>query len=207
MIIDFHTHRYQTAEGVLVPRSFGIHPWQTSLLTEEDFPRLRQALTEGCRQSSIAMVGECGLDRLRGASLPFQKAVFELHLQVAEQLGKPVVVHCVRCMDELVELRKRQQWHMPWAVHGFHGSPQQAEQLWRLGIACSFGSVILRQQHSKTIEALQMLGKDRVFLETDDADCSIGDIYDAAAEWLHVGRPELEEAIISNYHRFVNQEQ
>lgn len=203
MLVDFHTHLLPTAEGSIVPRSFGIHPWQSASFSESDMPQILSALSDGCSQPSITMVGECGLDKLRGASFDFQVSLFQLHLQVAETVGKPVVVHCVRAMEQLVALRRQRQWQRTWVVHGFTGSSQQALQLDRIGIGCSFGAAILNPQHHKAIAALQQLGKDRLFLETDDSGLSIADIYVAAAYWLEITVEELEEAIFLHYCRLI----
>ncbi len=184
MLIDIHSHHIHTAEGILAPRSFGIHPWLSDLFTYSDLPDLRRALEATCGQDGVALVGECGMDALRGADKALQQALFEMHAEVAEAVAKPVVVHCVRCFGELMSMRKARRYSMPWIVHGYMGSPQMALQLWQLGIWCSFGAAIIDSKHHKPIEALRQLGAERLFLETDASAVAIDSVYAAAAEHL-----------------------
>lgn len=201
MLIDIHSHHIHTAEDIFVPRSFGVHPWHSNLFSASDLPSLRLALADTCRQKSVAMVGECGLDALQGASMDFQLPLFRIHAEVAEEVAKPVVVHCVRSFNELMSLRSRNGYHQPWVVHGYIGSPQMALQLWHMGIWCSFGAAMLNPTRTKPIEALRQLGPERLFLETDASPIDIHDVYAAAATHLSLSVDELSVTINKNFSR------
>lgn len=156
-MFDFHTHDLTSPPGsaivnipkvwVLHPERFtpvpgarysaGIHPWWTSDGEWSDllFPGLNQLLSH---PQTVAL-GECGIDRLRGASLQRQCEIFERQIRMADCLSLPVTVHCVRAFDILLELHKRLRPATRWTVHGFRGRPALARQLLDAGMDLSFG--------------------------------------------------------------------
>ena len=168
MKFDFHTHRLSTPPGtgivnlpeawVARPELFrpeegafysaGIHPWWTAG-SDRCEAMLRQ-LPLLLRHPQVVRVGECGLDRLRGASLPVQAEVFAAQVALAEELGLPLTLHVVRAFDLLLQLRKRLRPTTPWVVHGFRGGPALARQLLEAGIDLSFGPRRNPQAYSLT---------------------------------------------------------
>ena len=57
--------------------------------------------------------------------------VFREHVKLSEMLRKPLIVHCVKAVDELLAIRKEMGVTHPWVLHGYRGGPEQAEQLRR----------------------------------------------------------------------------
>jgi TatD DNase family protein len=121
--IDFHTHQnYEDSETVFVKNlsqnewqnlgntegaskfSIGLHPW---FLTKENFNFDFEKLTQLIDNQNVMMIGECGLDRLRGEDLAFQTEAFAAQIQLAESYQKPVVIHCVKAYGELIALKKK----------------------------------------------------------------------------------------------------
>ena len=113
---------------------------------------------------------------------------------MAEQLHKPVVVHCVRAYNERIELR-RQYASTPWVVHGYSGSPQLAMQLKDKGIYVSLGAALLDPARSKPRQTLLQLGADNILLETDTATCGIESVYQSAAQLLGISVDLLADKI------------
>ena len=147
MIKDIHTHRIDAREAVISVNpwefnpveglyySVGIHPWQVGRATDADFDRLAECATSG----NVLMIGECGIDKLRGGDLPMQMSVLERHIALSEQVCKPLVLHCVRASNELCRLRRVLRPRMPWVVHGFRGYARVASQLLDAGFYLSYG--------------------------------------------------------------------
>ncbi len=144
---DFHTHIPNQSRAIIniLPGenmepgymySCGIHPWSAATASENDFKALHAALS---RPEAVA-VGECGLDRLRGPEIEIQQPVFVRQLQMAEEAGKPVIIHCVRANDILLQLRKKLNPSVDWIYHGFRGKPEAARQLTDAGIYLSLGT-------------------------------------------------------------------
>lgn len=198
-MFDVHTHQQPVLPGTAIvsvrpaafaPRedtwySVGIHPWY--LVEEEGMDILcRQA-----RHPRVLAIGEAGIDRLAAASILLQQAFFEDQARLADELGKPMVVHLVRAVGELLESRRRLQPRVPWIVHGFRGKAQLAQDLVRHGLYLSFGA------HYQE-EALRRMPADRLFLETDESDVPIADLYERAALVRGVTCSELAETVSCN---------
>ena len=186
-ILDFHTHRLD-ATGALIavdPRRFdpqpgkwysvGFHPWeQVESLTDSDFDLLEQC----ARHPQVLAVGETGMDRLRGADLVEQEAAFVRHLQLARELGKPVVVHNVRATREILDARHRAGLDdVTLVIHGMRGNAHVARTLLDAGCYLSYGPRF-------NTEALQATPADRLLIETDDSDTPITDVATQVAQAL-----------------------
>lgn len=178
MIKDIHTHRIDAREAVISVNpwefapvdglcySVGIHPWQAARAAEADFDRLAECATSG----NVLMIGECGIDKLRGGDLSMQTGVLERHIALSEQVGKPLVLHCVRASNELCRLRRQLRPSMPWIVHGFRGNAHVASQLLDAGFYLSYGERF-------NPEALAITPADRLLAETDESLLPIDEIY------------------------------
>ena len=145
-IIDIHTHIERpgaivnASPGTFCPKpgllySIGIHPWDSDTATANDIALLEKLAIH----PQVVMIGETGLDKLRGAPLAIQIEMMQRHITLSEALGKPLVVHCVRSAGELLGLRRSLNPSQPWIFHGFRGKPQQARQLTDHGIYLSLG--------------------------------------------------------------------
>ena len=193
LLIDFHTHR-PTPEGVITPRSFGIHPWQSHL---QEVPESDDVCWQG-----IDIVGECGLDVSKPPSMEIQMECFEKQIIIAEKRHLPMVIHCVRAFDQLIALRQQYK-STPWVVHGFTGGPQQADQLSMHGISVSIGAALLDERRTKIRETLCHLGSENLLLETDDSGASIHQIYATAATLLHISIEQLASDIAVRYNTII----
>lgn len=116
--------------------SVGIYPWSTAAEVPDALFRRLEALAGDCR---VVAVGEAGLDALRGGPAERQELVFERQAAIAEKVGKPLIVHCVRRYGRLMELHKAFSPRQLWIVHGFRGKPELARQLAAAGIGISLG--------------------------------------------------------------------
>jgi TatD DNase family protein len=175
--------------------SLGIHPWQ--LLHEKDtvfeYRFIRQLNLQG-----LVAIGEAGLDRAIGLPLYEQIPVFVMQARLAAALGLPLIIHAVRTIPELIELRKKIRDAGPWIIHGFNGQPEAARQLLQHGFYLSFGEALL-QNNSKAAAAIREVPSDRLFLETDESESSIHKIYEQASILLSVNPDEIKTSIFRNF--------
>lgn len=196
---DAHTHCLQPAwaavinlprEALLAPADFsllpaadysaGVHPWWT----EEATDLLWQGVEQWARHPQVTVIGECGFDRLRG-DLDRQHALFVCHARLAERLGRPLLLHCVRAFDLLLGARRSLRPSVPWIVHGFRGRPALARQLLAAGFDLSFGPRF-------NAESLRLCPADRRHIETDDSGLSLQEVaarIAAASGIAEFGRP------------------
>ncbi len=183
---DLHTHRAHPD----IP-AVELHPWH---LTEESLEmRLQQLECEASRPEILA-IGEAGLDKLCDTPFRLQLQAFRRVIRIADEAGKPLVIHCVKSMNELLALKKECSPHNTWICHGFRGKPEAASQLQRSGICLSYGEKFNR-------EALQATSLDRLFVETDKSSLSIGEIYERMATALHVDCEWLVHRVTQNFVR------
>ena len=163
-MFDFHTHRLDAPAGEAIiclpaevlrrPEAFepregalyaaGVHPWATA---DEADARVQLRLLA---HPQVLMLGECGLDRLRGGAEAFQIEIFEAQIALAEHLRLPVTLHVVRAWDALLRLHRSLRPTTQWTVHGFRGKPALARQLLDAGIDLSFGAQYNPESYSLT---------------------------------------------------------
>ena len=193
-LIDFHTHQ-ETAEGVVTPRSFGIHPWKADNETAAEYNTFKALYLEYFAAADI--IGECGLDKVCDVPFEVQMRLFRWQIELSRELRKPMVIHCVRAFNELVQIRKV-DLDETWVVHGFTGSLQLAEQLWKSGIWVSYGAALLDNRRKKVRDCLKD-NPNPFLLETDDNRCGIQSVYEAAAEIKNCTLQELSDTIKARY--------
>ena len=169
MLIDAHTHQADSHIGVISvepdqfdPRpglyySVGIHPWSTLTVGDDDFRLLEAA----ARHPQVVAIGECGIDRLRGADVERQRIIFERHIALSEQLRKPLIVHEVKASDIVLALHAQLRPACRWMRHGARFGVRQAEQYIRHGIYLGFGA-------NRNEQTLQSVPRRLILLETDD---------------------------------------
>ena len=139
MASDFHTHDQSPALRALISckktipgkfTSFEFHPW---LLPEKFDTRI---IPEIMTLSGFAAIGEIGIDKMRGPDIAIQLQYLEKMLELAADLHKPAVIHCVKAFDELFAILKR--FPVKIMFHGFRSSPQMLDELWKRNITVSF---------------------------------------------------------------------
>ena len=168
--------------------SVGIHPWT---LTEENADIQWETLRESVKNKQIIAIGECGLDKLKGPSIELQTAVFKQEAALAEEHCLPLIIHCVKSFNELIQIKKEISPQQPWIIHGFRGKAALALDCIRHGFYLSTGSNFQEN-------ALKAIPLDRLFIETDESEEIIGSIYHHIAETKGISLEELIEAINKN---------
>lgn len=166
--------------------SVGIHPWYINNV-QEQLSRLESVALS----PSVVAIGEAGLDKLTETSLKIQQEVFLEQAALAERVGKPLVIHCVKAWSELVAARKSVKPHIPWVIHGFRGNAELALQLTRQGFYLSFGEYF-------NLQALQVARDGCLFAETDEKGGDIHSVYRRIASSLQISLEELAAILEKN---------
>jgi TatD DNase family protein len=175
--------------------SAGIHPWY---INENNQKFQLEKLRQLAKSQEIKLIGECGLDRLKGATLPLQEEIFIKQIRIAEEVKKPLIIHCVKCFNELISIKKIVRPKIPMIVHGFNNSPMIAQILLEKGFYLSLGFAIL-QENSNAAQILSQIPLEKLFFETDDKDISISEIYEKASFIIKTPLNKLEDIIFANY--------
>lgn len=145
--------------------SLGIHPCDTVDLTEEDMEWLaRQSHLEKC-----VAIGEIGLDYYWDEpERPLQRKWFVRQLQLAQEVGLPVVIHSREAAQDTVELMQAEHAERSGGViHCYSYSKELARTFLDMGFYFGIGGVVTFKNGRKLKETVEYLPLDRILLETD----------------------------------------
>jgi TatD DNase family protein len=154
--------------------SVGLHPWHIDEKTlENDLIWLKNTT----KLPNVIAVGECGLDRLIEVPMELQEEVFRQHIALSESLKKPLILHCVRAHERILQLKKQLKPAQSWIFHGFDKNVNTAMKCIEAGCFLSFGSAMIKNE-SRFAEILKKIPLERVFFETDITNYRIQEIYE-----------------------------
>ena len=175
MYLDVHSHTQHSTSDTLVirnqypltadtsePFSVGIHPWFLN-----DFEAQWNALIPLAQHFNCWAIGECGLDKNVTSPLSLQQEIFLRHIELAESLELPLIIHCVKAYAEVIQLRKRTHSQQLWILHGFRKNLKVAQELIAHDIAISFGTPLLYSHQLQ--EVFKKIPPEYRFFESDDS--------------------------------------
>jgi TatD DNase family protein len=146
-------------EGVFA--ILGIHPHEAGGSEAHRIDELAELL----RHERAVAVGETGLDNFRDYAPPDrQRALFERQLELAAELGKPVVIHTRAADDETVDALARFDGTV--VLHCFSSPPLLPTALER-GWYVSFAGNVTYPRARDLREAAAQVPVDRLLAETD----------------------------------------
>lgn len=207
-IYDIHTHHHPQESGTavvqLTPNDFiphpdhyysvGIHPWDIT----PDWRVQMAQLFVMAQHRQVLFIGETGIDKKNGdASLEQQTEVLREHIQLSELVRKPLIIHCVKGVDELLALRKASKVTLPWILHGFHGGIEQWQQLCRASIWISIG----KHYNEQLIHALPT---SHLLIESDDT-IELDAIYKNISTAINIDESTLRHQVSLNIQHILNQ--
>jgi len=204
---DVHTHKKSTQENVFsienkypnaldftTPFSIGIHPW---FVNEGKINEALLSVEEKLQEENCVALGECGLDRVSTTDFELQKFVFKKQIGLSENYQKPLIIHCVKAFQEIIEIKKEVKPKQIWILHGFHQNLQIAESLLKNRSILSFGAAIINNK--KLQEVVLEIPLTSILLETDNAEIEIQAIYQKVAEIRKIEVEELQQQIHQNF--------
>src|SRR3989344_180729 len=159
--------------------SVGLHP---NRVVDESFDL--GAYRTLAESPKVVAIGECGLDHYRlptketaysaEATKAKQKEVFREHIALADELNKPLIIHCrpsngtQDAYHDLVGILKEEKKKHPQLrgdIHFFVGSIEQANEFIELGFTISFTAVItFARNYDDVIKAVPLVS---ILSETD----------------------------------------
>lgn len=208
--INIHTHRPGKGINVVDPClggiqmppegivyfSEGIHP----MFIGEDARKRLAEIEKAAAEGRIVAVGEAGLDRNSSAAMGVQQEWFERQAQVAARYGLPLIIHGVRAMPELIAAYKRCTSPDKWIMHGFNNRVEILHDLLKHGFYISAGRHVMNGE-SHIYRLLPEIPADRLFIETDNSEFGIEDIYRKVAERRGESAGDLKQCVSDNFKR------
>lgn len=152
--------------------SAGFHPHEASRYDDDARTRLREML----RQPEVVAVGECGLDyHYMHSPREQQIATFRDMLRLAEDSGKPLIVHVRDAWEDMASILQ------PWArdlagcssgqplgvLHYFSAGLDEAESYYELGFLISIHTSVTFPKNERLLEVAARLPLEALVIETD----------------------------------------
>lgn len=201
--LDFHHHQlnktgiYNLDLNEEIPAgkfSAGLHPQDITENWKSDFEKIKTAsLSENC-----LAIGECGLDGIINIDENLQNEIFKAHINWAEEIQKPIIIHCVRRFSQILHYKTAK---VPLVIHGFNKKENVAQELLDAGFRLSFGRATLENLSLQKI--IKNFPIQRLFLETDDADFEIIKLYEKVAEIKSITLENLIDQMWENLDNIV----
>ena len=171
----------QSEPGVFA--AVGIHPCDVAKAGPDDFDEVARIARAVARSSShsestgaadwhrIVAIGETGLDYYWDASTAdLQKAMLRRHLELAQELDLPIILHNRNSHDDLIallhEFARANRGSIRGVLHCFSGSDAYREAGLALGLYVGFGGPLTYKKSSGP-DDLRKIPRDRLLLETD----------------------------------------
>ncbi len=216
--IDIHSHHKQDGKDLVkvvnlfpgedIPvftgknfYSVGLHPWK--IKTKQENNSFLQMMEDALEFDHVLFAGECGLDKITATDFEEQKRVFLAQAIMADEYQKPLIIHCVRAYNEILELYNSQHPSVPWILHGYSGSREMTEQLSKKQFYFSFGKLLFKE-NTKAIDSFSALPLERIFIETDEFKGSVEEIYARAAEIKNISVQDMKKAVWTSFNQLEN---
>ena len=120
-----------------------------------------------CSHPRVKAVGEIGLDyHYEDVTREVQKRAFRLQMQLAREVGLPVVVHEREAHGDAMELLDDFP-DVTGVFHCYSGSAEMAKELVRRGWYVGFTGVVTFKNARRAVETVETLPLDRILIETD----------------------------------------
>lgn len=152
--------------------SVGVHPHHA---IHYDTSAYHRELERLARQPKVVAIGECGLDyhpyQNDGIADPKkQEDLFWAHLQLAQELNLPVILHCRQAHQEILKLLYRYidtSIKIRGVFHCFSGDEKFLKEVLSLGFYVGFDGNITYKNAQNLRDLVKLTPLARFLLETD----------------------------------------
>jgi len=146
----------------------GVHPNDAGGFDGDSLSEIR-ALAQ---HPKVVAIGEIGLDNYRQTVAPErQRIAFEAQLDLALDLGRPVIIHSRSAIDDVMSaLARRFTQHATRStgiLHAFSGNFSAAQRAFELGFLIGVGGPVTFKRSESLRELVRAAPLDRVIIETD----------------------------------------
>jgi len=143
--------------------SAGMHP-----MAEESESFSIDYLTELAADDKVVAIGETGLDYYYHKDKPeWQRQRFRAHIQVANQLNKPVIIHTRDAGDDTLAILGEEKAACGGVIHCFTETQAFANQAMEMGFMISISGIVTFRNADRLREIAKNIPDDRLLIETD----------------------------------------
>ncbi|MGL4730765.1 MAG: TatD family hydrolase [Clostridium sp.] len=145
--------------------ALGIHPSYADIVDE----KLISEFKESCRRNKkIKAIGEIGLDYYweENPEREIQKRAFRMQMELAKELGLPVVIHDREAHKDTLDIMKEYP-EVTGVVHCFSGSVEFAKECVKLGYYIGITGVVTFKNAKTIKEVVKAIPMEKLLVETD----------------------------------------
>lgn len=199
----------------------GVHPDMIDTLEHREKEEVLEELRVLAKEKKVVAIGEIGLDYYERSEdakpLPVrerQKFWLKAQIDLANELGLPVVIHSREAAEDTYEFLKENKVEKTGVIHCFSYSAEMAEKFVRLGYFIGMGGVVTFKNAKKAVEVVKKVGISNLVLETDSPYLApvpfrgkrnnstyISYVVEKIAEILEITREEVLEKTYQNAER------
>lgn len=146
--------------------AIGVHPHDATTLDDNAYAELK-ALADN---NKVVAIGEIGLDYYYDLSpREEQREAFKRQIKLAHKLELPLVLHVRDAYEDTRQILFEMKDYLKNGVllHCYSGSSEMVKVFDKLDCYYAFGGAITFKNAKHNIEALSVVAKDRLLLETD----------------------------------------
>lgn len=173
--------------------SMGLHPWH---INQVNINHVIECIKNNASNTNILAIGECGLDKIINTNFEIQLQVFIEQIRIAQTHNKPLIIHCVKAFNQLIALKNEYNNNIAWIVHGYRNNLTIAQQLINNNFYLGFGSSLTTAHNAIVFKQIPL---QNIFLETDNSEMPINEIYKLASRIKQISVSEIELAIEQNF--------
>lgn len=181
--------------------ALGLHPWYLQNCSKD----WRKNLQELLEQNPKALIGECGLDRLKDVPPNLQKEIFAEHIYLAKEYKRPMLVHAVKAQNWLEGFWTSLK-EVRFVLHSFSGSVELLERALSFGAYISFCPQTRARKNFK--ELAQAVPLQKLLLESDGPyqgnPADISALAKDVAECKNMELKELAAEVYKNSREFID---
>ena len=142
----------------------GVHPENV----EEVDKNYLEEIERFALDKKVVGIGEIGLDyHFTTETKEKQKKMFIDQIELANNLGLPIVVHSRDAMGDTLEILKTHTPKFGGLMHCYSGSIESAKELLKLNFSFSFGGVCTFKNAKNVCAVIENLPLEKIMLETD----------------------------------------
>ncbi|MCG7568510.1 YchF/TatD family DNA exonuclease [Pseudoalteromonas sp. CNC9-20] len=196
-----------------VSASCGVHP-----LDQKDALNIDQ-LRQLAASDKVVAVGETGLDYYYSAETkPVQLESFVGHIDVANELDKPLIIHTRDAREDTINLmREHHAERCGGVLHCFTEDYEMAKKAMDLGFYISISGIVTFRNAEQLRDVVKQIPLDRLLIETDspylapvphrgktNQPAYVQDVAYFIAELKGISYKELATATTDNFYRLFN---
>lgn len=147
----------------MVYATVGIHPHDAKELDD----RMLKKIFELSRHPKVVAIGEIGLDyHYENSPKEVQKEAFKKQLELAKEIGLPVVVHSREAFKDTMDIIKSCKINNA-VMHCFSGNVIQAKEAMESGFFISISGVVTFKNAKKIKDVAKFIPDEYLMIETD----------------------------------------